>query len=62
MLEDEKVWMRCYNDKGEEFVITTKSEIDRSIYFLYKLVDFKWKKVSKNQDPSKFEDIIFHRG
>ena len=54
--------MRCYNNKGEEFVITTKSEIDRSIYFLYKLVDSKWKKVSKNQDPSKFEDIIFHGG
>ena len=59
MIEDEKKWLKCINFDKEEFMITTKSELDRTTYFLYKLTDSGWKKVAKNKDPSKFDEIIF---
>lgn len=59
MIDSEKKWMRCYNEDNEQFIITTKSELDRTMYFLYKFTDSGWKKISKNQDPSEFDNIIF---
>ena len=59
MVDNEKKWMHCYNKDNEQFIITTKSELDRTMYFLYKLTDSGWKKISSNKDPSNFEDVIF---
>lgn len=59
MVDNEKKWMRCKNQKNEYFLITTKSELDRTMYFLYKLTDSGWKKISSDKNPSNFEDIIF---
>ena len=59
MIEDEKKWLSCTNKDNEKFVVTTKSELDRTTYFLYKFTDSGWKKIAKNKDPSKFDEIIF---
>lgn len=60
--KDEKSWMHCKNNNGEEFIITSK-ENDRSKYFLYQIQENnKLKKISKNKNPSEFDDIIFKWG
>lgn len=59
MLNNEKCWERLINKNGEEFRITTKSELDRSVYFLYKITDSGWKKISKNSNPFLFDEIVF---
>ena len=59
MIEDEKKWLNCTNEDNEKFIVTTKSELDRTTYFLYKFTDSGWKRIAKNKDPSKFDEIIF---
>ena len=39
MIEDEKKWLSCTNEDSEKFMVTTKSELDRTTYFLYKFTD-----------------------
>lgn len=58
-IENEKSWMLCTNDNGEKYQITSKSELYRFEYYLYKETKDGWVKVSTNEDPSKFDDIIF---
>lgn len=58
-IENEKSWMLCTNNNGEKYQITSKSELYRFEYYLYKETKDGWVKVSTNEDPSKFDDIIF---
>lgn len=58
-IENEKSWMLCTNNNGEKYQITSKSELYRFEYYLYKETKNGWVKVSTNEDPSKFDDIIF---
>lgn len=58
-IENEKVWMLCINEKNEKYQITSKSELYRFEYYLYKETKDGWIKISMNEDPSEFDDIIF---
>ena len=51
--------MLCTNNNGEKYQITSKSELYRFEYYLYKETKDGWVKVSTDEDPSKFDDIIF---
>ena len=58
-IKNEKSWMLCTNNNGEKYQITSKSELYRFEYYLYKETKDGWVKVSTDEDPSKFDDIIF---
>lgn len=58
-IENEKSWMLCTNDNGEKYKIASKSELYRFEYYLYKETKDGWIKISTNEDPSEFDDIIF---
>ena len=58
-IKNEKSWMLCTNNNGEKYQITSKSELYRFEYYLYKETKAGWVKVSTDEDPSKFDDIIF---
>ena len=58
-IENEKSWMLCTNNNGEKYQIASKSELYRFEYYLYKETKDGWVKVSTNEDPSRFDDIIF---
>ena len=56
-IKGEKTWLRYTTEKGDNYIITSK-ELDRSMYFLYKLNGNKYEKVGKNKDPTKLEEMI----
>ena len=58
-IKNEKSWMLCTNNNGEKYQITSKSELYRFEYYLYKETKDGWVKVQTDEVPSKFDDIIF---
>lgn len=56
-IKGEKTWLRYTTEKGDKYIITSK-ELDRSMYFLYKLNKGKHEKVGKNKDPTKLDNMI----
>ena len=56
-IKGEITLLRPTNEKGDNYIITSK-ELDRSLYFLYRLNGSKYEKVGKNKDPTKLEEMI----
>jgi len=56
-IKSEKTWLKYTTEKGDNYIITSK-EMDRSLYFLYRLNGSKYEKVGKNKDPTKLEEMI----
>lgn len=51
----EHVWVGYYTEKLElKFIVTTK-ESARDFYYLYELVDDKFKKLGKSRSPRELE-------
>ena len=50
----EKIWANLISDSKENYYITSK-ENDRSMYFIYKLVNGKAVKLGKGKDPKELE-------
>lgn len=52
----ETVWVGYYDVRKNLRFIMTSKENDRSLYFLYKLVDGRFKKIGRAQSPKEIED------
>lgn len=52
----EHIWTGYYDKKSQlKFIITTK-ESTRDFYYLYELVDCKFKKLGKSRSPKDLEE------
>ena len=57
IVKTEKVWQKIINEGGEIFYVTSKSELDRSIYYLYRYIDGKAEKIAKGKSPLQFHKL-----
>lgn len=54
----ERVWVNYLVDEVVKYIITSR-EMDRALYFLYKVDGEKFEKISKAENPMDFDAIIF---
>ena len=52
--KSERIWVKQTTVSGDVFYTTSK-DMDRSVYFLYKMCDGKAVKVGKNKSPLELE-------
>ena len=53
----EHKWTLYKNSSGKDmYLVTSRSESDTSVFFLYKNVKGEWQKTAQSADPNTFED------
>lgn len=54
----ERVWVNYPVDEVVKYIVTSR-EMDRVLYFLYKVEGDKLEKISKSDNPMDFDTIVF---